>query len=196
MVKKGIQGFLKFVNDLAENLTNEDMTYVLANQQEALELMVDALHNPRSIFKFVGKVCVPATTEKFVVKDNFAVNGNGDVPVSVVEDFFEECFAEIIEEPTAASTLFCRELLKPQNDSENIAALGGKEKAAITLQEFYMALKVADKGKWYLTYIRDKHGSLRCVRAYWGGRGCHVSAYSVDDPIRWYAGNIVVSRNS
>jgi len=37
--------------------------------------------------------------------------------------------------------------------------------------------------------------SLRRVHAYWDGHGWNVNANSVDDPNRWHAGNIVVSRN-
>jgi hypothetical protein len=199
MAEKTLKGFLKFVSDLVENLTDEDISFVLANQQEALGLMVGALRNrTQGIFRVVGKVCVPATTERFVVKENFVVGKKeeGKVPLTFIWDFFQECFSEMVEEPLAASTLICRELLEPQNNNEIVVALGGKEKAAITLQEFYAVLRFGDKGKWYVAYILDASGSLRCVHAHWGSRRWYVHANSVEYPLRWLMGRLVVSRNS
>lgn len=159
------------------------------------------------LIKLVGKVDIPATTEKFIAKDHFVVDTSkkAKVKFSWFGDNFEKWFFGKEEEPMAAKTLQYWELVKNSVDTPIIAELGGEAKAETTLACLcYLLEQQRDgekgvllvNGRANIFYIRDVDGALRAVLAYWSGDGWDVHALSIGDPRSWLAGYQVFSSNS
>ena len=94
-----------------------------------------------------------------------------------------------------------RKLLKSSVDRQILAALGDKDMANITrapvaLSHAFEFLKTADRGVWYIFYIKDVNGIVWAVGARWrsGDGGWRVEADSVEGPSWWDAGVRLLSR--
>ena len=160
---------------------------------------------PEPLLQLLGSVTVPATTEKFVAKDNFTVGDVNGLKISYLGDNFKPWFLEKIEEPVGASELRRHQLLRESIDGLIVAELGGEDKAETTLAEIHALMEKQGKGEagplltnGYVNifYVRDAAGVLRALGVGWDGGGWDVSVDSVGGPGRWYAGRRVFSRNS
>ncbi|MFH1346732.1 MAG: hypothetical protein ABIH10_00590 [Spirochaetota bacterium] len=141
------------------------------------------------LLKFLGKVVVFATTEKFVARDKFVVNTgkNAPVKISYLGDEFREWFLDKIEDLTDETVLHYAELTKPSVDDSIIVELGNT--AETTLSAVYALMESQSNRKdgalltnkyANLFYVRDVNGELRAVGVGWIGSGWGINASSVE----------------
>lgn len=91
------------------------------------------------------------------------------------------------------SKLYSKVLEKSMLDSEILSEFKPTE---LTLGEVFNYLKnIKDNYTSMIFYCRDRDGILRAVFVFWNGVGWFVGADSVGDPLRWFGGNQVFSRN-
>ena len=140
-----------------------------------------------------------SAVDRFVVSEKFKVDVNGELPISYLGDNLWENFLDLVEENVPAMTVRKRKLLKSSPDKRILAALGDNnldkiEKARTYLAHVFEFLKTADRNKWYVFYVADKNGNVWAVFAAWNVGGWDVGAFSVQDPIGWCGGDLVVSR--
>ena len=151
------------------------------------------------LLELTGEPVKMSAIERFVARDKFVVNRQGELPISYLGDNFKGNFLDVVEENVPACTLKQRKLLKASVDTPILNALGDKdlakiEKARSALAQVFDYLKTADRTKWYLFYVADAKGIVWAVHAYWGGHGWRVDADSVTGPDEWGADDRVVSR--
>lgn len=166
------------------------------------ELMVSEVANP--LLEFLGVVTVPATTERFSVRDRIAAirqSGRKIYMGSNLEEWFLNCTVE----PVGETEIRYHKLLMDEVDGPIIAELGGKARAKTTLGEVFALMGqqlngengvLLTNGYANIFYIRDVAGVLRVVGVDWRGVGWDLDAGSVDYPYRWDEGSRVLSRNS
>jgi len=211
-----IAGRMVEFQDRFEKLSNADSQWLIQNTGEAIDLFIAAVVNrakatTQAVVAILGEIIatvpIPATTEKFVAKDNFKVDISEDakVKISYLGDNFKKWFTGKTEEPFPGSTVYGRKLNKDSVDGPIIAELGGQEKSETTLSEVYAIMERQPNGKAgellnngyaNIFYVRDITGTLRAVVVYWDDDGWGVDAVSVEDPHEWYSGDLVFSRNS
>jgi len=148
---------------------------------------------PSDLFEQIGEPVSVPSSDRFVARDKFVVDRNGELPISWLSDNFQTNFLDLVEENVPAVSLKQRKLKKRSLDGPIISALRGKKRARVALAHAFNFLKVADRSRWYIFYILDSKGVLWAVRACWSDDGWYVHAYSVEDPREWLAGNHVVS---
>ncbi len=150
---------------------------------------------------------VVATTNKFIVKDNFVVNTKDSAVVRIfcIGKKFKDWFINKIEDPFTASIICGRDLTKDSIDEPILNELGGQEKAETSLTEIFVMMKnqangsagnLLTNGYSNIFYVRDIDNVLRAVGVFWDGFGWYVCAYSVESSDEWCAGSRVFSRNS
>jgi hypothetical protein len=89
--------------------------------------------------------------------------------------------------------LFSKKLPRSMNDEEILRELKPTE---VSLGEVFNYLKnEKDHSVRCLFYVKDNAGVLRAVYVRWFVGGWDVSAFSVEDPIRWGGGRQMFSRN-
>ena len=182
-------------------------------EPEKLKLALQALIEgrfdgikPLSILETVGTVLVPATTEKFIAKDNFVQNTGkkAKVKISNIGDNFTQWFGGKVEEPVAEYTLRYAKLLKPAVDAPIRAEIGA-EYEETTLGAVYSLMKLQPNGEAGILlangyanifYVRDVEDTLRTVGVSWCDVGWFGFAGSVTRPGGWDGGDRVFSRNS
>ncbi len=147
----------------------------------------------------VGEPVKLSAVERFVARDKFMVNRNGELPISYLGDNFKGNFLDVVEEDVKPMTAKQRKLRKSSVDGPILAALGDKdlnkvEKARVALAHTFEFLKTADKSKWFIFYVADAKGVLWAVGADWGVDGWRVEASPVAYPLEWRDGRRVVSR--
>ncbi|MFH1225743.1 MAG: hypothetical protein V1684_00450 [bacterium] len=191
-------------------LSAGDAQWVIQETKTAIALMVRAIKDRKLVeplLEFVGKVDIPAITEKFITKDHFVEDTSEEarVKISWLGDNFKSWFLEKEEEPIAAKNLQYWKLVKNSVDTPIIAELGGEAKAKTTLSCLsYLLGKqrngekgvLLTNGRANIFYICDITGALRAVNAYWSGDGWNGDAGSVEDPRSWGAGHQVFFSNS
>jgi hypothetical protein len=182
IVKKlgGEQGALRFLADetiVSENPKNGASRTVIAKLLEEVGQPVD----------------LPAI-ERFVAREKFVVDRNGELPISHLGDNFRANFLDVVEENVEAAKLTQRKLLKRSVDKPILSALDGEEKARIALAHVFDYLKTADRNLWFIFYVKDAKGVLWAVYAGWDDGGWYVDADAVSNPDEWRDGRRVVSR--
>jgi len=162
---------------------------------------------PESLLEFVSTVVIPATTKKFIARDNFIVDTSEKAKVKIcfLGDNFEENFLGKTEDAIVEITLRYYKLRKGSVDNPIIAEIGGKEKAETTLTEMFSLMEKQPNGEKgalltngyaNIFYIRDTNGVLWAVHCHWGDGGWVVHDSSTGLPLVWIAGFQVFSRNS
>lgn len=147
----------------------------------------------------VGEPVKLSAVERFVARDKFVVNRNGELPISYLGDNIKGNFLDVVEDNVAPMTVKQRKLRKSSVDGPILAALGDKdlnkvEKARVALAHTFEFLKTADKSKWFIFYVADAKGVVWAVSADWDGGGWGVGANPVTSPHGWLGGYRVVSR--
>lgn len=212
MAEKQIQklmGILVEHQDLFNPLAGDNAQWIIQNPKQGIALMVNAIQGREKeavvkILEPVSTIVIPATIERFVVKDNFLVNTGkkAKVKISYLSDNFKEWFLDKVEEPTGKITLCSSKLLVLSVDSPIISELGGEEKVETKLVHVFHLLSKQPNGEAGLLltngyvnifYIRNKNGTLCAVFAFWDGVGWFLRAYSVVDPDRWDDGGYIFS---
>lgn len=169
-----------------------------------------AVNSRDRILQFDGTVVVSATTAKFVAKEKFVVNTEGDalVKISYLGDNFKAWFLSgdgKTEDSISEQTLRHAKLCEASVDGPIIAELGGRELAETTLSEMFALMEKQGKGEdgcllsngyANIFYIKDQNGVLRAVDVLWLGSGWFVNARSVEFLLGWLVGFRVFSRNS
>lgn len=138
-------------------------------------------------------------SDHFIARDHLKVDtsGKAGLAISYLGENLQKWFMdkkEKVEEPTCQTMLQIHRLLKASVDKPIMKFLGGNEATETTLQEMFRFLASADKGNWYIFYIKDAKGVLRAVSAYWDDDGWDLDARSVERPRAWDAEGRVVSR--
>lgn len=165
---------------------------------------------PEPLLDWLGIVNIPATTERFVARENFVLDTSkkAHVKISYLGDDFKKWFLlgdGKIEDQISEEALRYGKLLKSSIDAPIIAELGGEQKAETTLAEKFALMEkqangengsLLTNGYANIFYIRDINGVLRAVSCYWHDVGWSVYAYSVLYPRGWPAGYQVFSCNS
>ncbi len=146
------------------------------------------------LLELVGEPLRVPVYERFVARDKFVIDRNGEVPISWLGDKFKANFLDLIEDNATAATLKQRKLLKSSVVGPILSALGGVEKATVALANAWEFLKAADRTKWFIFYIKDAKGTVWAVNALWRVGGWSVEAAPVADPLEWLGGSLVVSR--
>lgn len=172
-------------------LRGECVVSVEAKNKDSRTVLADLLEE-------VGDpVNVPAT-KRFVARDKFKVDRNGELPISYLGDNFRKHFLDVLEKNVAATTLKQRKLLKSSVDARILAALGDRDLAKIenartALSQVFNYLKKADRSRWFIFYVADAKGTVWVVRASWDCVGWGVEASSVSYPGEWSGARYVVS---
>jgi hypothetical protein len=146
------------------------------------------------LLELYGEPVKVSAVERFVARDKFVIDRNGELPISWLGDNFKTNFLDVVEDNAKAATLKQRKLLKRSVDGPILSALGGVEKAKIALANVFDFLKTADRTKWFIFYVADAKGTVWAVSAYWDDHGWDVGALPVTDPGGWDGGPLVVSR--
>jgi hypothetical protein len=168
------------------------------------EWVVSEAPKPK-LLEFIDTTVVPASAERFVAGEKFAVNtaDNAEVKIGYLSGNFSLWFLGKTEEPVDGQTLNYAKLRKQSVDGPILSELGGEEKAETTLAEMFSLMKKQGKGEAgvllmngyaNIYYIRDESGVLRAVIVYWYCDGWRVYALSVEHPDVWDAGDQVFSR--
>lgn len=142
----------------------------------------------------VGQPVDLPAIERFVAREKFVVDRNGELPISYLGDNFRNNFLDVIEENVEATALKQRKLLKRSVDGPILSALEGEEKARVALAHVFDYLKTADRKLWFIFYVKDAKGMLWAVRARWDDDGWDVYAIALTSPGGWDGGRRVVSR--
>jgi len=209
-----IAGRMVEFQDRFQRLPNEDAQWFIQNTGEAIDLIIDAVVGrvkkvKKTLRSFVvSTFTVPATTQKFIAKDNFVVDTgrNAKVKIAYLNDNFKDWFMGVTEEAFPGSTIYGRQLENNSVDGPILTELGGQEKAKITLSELYAAMAAQPNGEdggllndgfANIVYVTDITGALRAVSVSWvNNNGWRIVASSVQDRGAWIADNRVFSRNS
>ena len=146
------------------------------------------------LLRSIGQPVPVAATARFVVREKFVVDCNGELPITYVGEGFVEQFFDLVEERVEAVALRKYRLLKASIDDPIIAGLGGAGSARIALAHLFEYLKSADRDAWYFFYVTDARGKLWAVDTYWRDGGWDLEAYTVTYPRGWRGGGHVVSR--
>lgn len=145
-----------------------------------------------------------ATVEHFVANEKFIEGKTTDgVKIAWIGDNFKANFLEKTENGVETTELKIHKLDQDSLDAPIIAELGDADET--TLAHFWELLKKQGSGQKgdlltngyaNIAYIRDENMGLWAfyVHCRAGSGGWGVGAYSVEDPLRWDAGNQVVSR--
>ena len=160
--------------------------------------------------ELVGRISIPATTERFLARDKFVLNygrkAKSGVRISFLGDNFKEWFLDKIEEPVAETTLRYAKLLRSEVDGPIMYELGDARET--TLAQIYALMGrqangeegvLLTNGHANIFYVNDAGGILRAVHVGWdsGVGGWDVIAHSVTLPSRWDGDDLrVFSRNS
>lgn len=199
------------MNQLADALdnagfTSEDVTKL--KQFGNLKAIKDLLYDRADIvmtkiLELLGTVIIPATTEKFVVRDYISkLRKKREVYVG---SNFENWFFNKTVEPISKSELRYHKLRKNSVDDPIIAELGSEAKAETTLAEMFVLVEMQANGESgvlltngyaNIFYVRDINGVLRTVCCYWHVGDWRVHANPVEDPHACNDGGQVFSRNS
>ncbi len=156
------------------------------------------------LLKFLDTIQVSANVGKFVVADHYKKDNADGVAISVIWEDFQSLCGNVIEEPTAATTLRRHSLLRAELDKPIIAELGGESAVATTFFAIWERLKLQKNGangklltdgsaNIFYVYVT---GVLLAVCVLWYDDGWYVDAYSVGSPHGWSAGRQVFSSNS
>jgi len=150
------------------------------------------------LLELTGESVDVQAVERFVARDKFVVNHNGEVPINYLGDNFAQNFLDVVEENVSAGTLKQHTLLNPSFDIPILSALGDQdptniEKARCALAHIFAYLKTADRTKWYLFCAPDAKGIVWMIQAKGEDDSWAILAYPVSGPGRWGAGNIVIS---
>jgi hypothetical protein len=159
------------------------------------------------IGEIISTTTIPATTEKFITKDNFVVNTENDakVKISYLGDNFKTWFGAKTENPFSGSSIIGRQLIKGSVDAPILKELGGNEKAETTLTEIYAMMQKQANGEdgdlltndsANIFYVKDINNTLRAVSVSWFNDGWDVNAFSIEYSYGWVAHNRVFSRDS
>ena len=173
--------------------------------REVIEGNATIVRSP--LLQLVGSITCAPTAFPFSVSEHF-VCGTGpdtEVKVSYLGDKFRAWFLAKTEEPKGETVLRYATLRKSSVDAPIITELGGEEKAETSLCEMFFLMEqqkhgedgiLLTNGYANIFYIKDQTGVLRTVSVYWDDGGWGVDAGSTEDPITWYDGRQVFSRNS
>lgn len=147
----------------------------------------------------IGEPVKLPAIHRFVAREKFVVNREGELPISGLGTNFETSFLGVEEEAIPAATLKQRKLLKRSVDASILAALGDAdvakvEKALVALAHVFTYLKTANRKLWYIFYVADANGSAWAVLALWSDDGWGIEASSVRYPVEWNVEDHVVSR--
>lgn len=146
------------------------------------------------LLELVGEPVEFPAVERFVVRDKFVVDREGELPLSYVGEDFASRFYGIIEEGIGAATLQLYRLVRSSIDGPLLSALGGEGEARIALAHLFAYLKIADRSKWHFFYVTDAEGMLWAVDSYWRDDGWDIESYSATYPRGWRGGGHVVAR--
>lgn len=162
-----------------------------------------------SVLEFVGTVSIPATSEEFVVQQNFTVQDGYCDRISLT-GWFKDWFFSKTEEPIVQKTLCYYDIRKSANDNRIIAELG-EDKAEISLTEIYLLIErqksrengpLLTDGHKNVFYVRDSHGVLRSVLVWWSSYPsehwwwvCGCSLIADDSGVEWVEANRIFSHN-
>lgn len=156
----------------------------------------------KQLLELVKTIKVPAV-KRFVASEKFVVNKNiDDVPIAWLGENFRKHFLNKKEENVSEAELKAQKLLEDSVDSPILKKLGGKKKVKIFLANFWEALKQKTENQetgWVFGYILADENDLDTLWAVIASRssvglGWNVYAFSVEDPLPWNAGFLVVSR--
>lgn len=159
------------------------------------------------IIEPLGTTPVPATTELFVVRENFKVDTSPEakVKISFIGDNFQRWFTGKCEAPCGERSLRYGRLKQRSVDAPIIAELGGEAAVETSLADVWALMagqpngeagKLLNNGWANVFYVKDLDGVVRAVGVFWRGGGWDVGAYEVGSPGPWHGGSRVFSRNS
>jgi len=159
----------------------------------------------KGVLEFVGTVSIPATSEEFVVRQNFMVQDGYCERIHLV-GWFKDWFFSKTEEPIVQRTLCYYDIRKSANDNHIIAELG-EVKAEISLTEICLLIErqksrengaLLTNGYRNIFYVRDSHGVLHTVTVWWFHYEWWVCASSLmvdDGSVEWTEVNRVFFHN-
>ncbi len=150
------------------------------------------------LLQLLGEIAFSGVS-RFSARDSFTE------PKFWLGDDFKLWFGEKVEESVKPSTLCYHKLLRSSLDAPIISALGGEEKAEVSLAEIFHLISLQPKGEEgdlltsgyaNIFYVRGVNNVLRVVRVYWYGGRWYVRAHETSYPHEWYDENRVFSRKT
>lgn len=129
----------------------------------------------------------PHVSMKTLTSQNEFVVGKNDI-TWIAQSFKDNLYG--ISFTLKKTRLEMKKLPRAMNDKEILDTLGP---ASVELGEVLTFLKDAAHELWYLFYVNDAKGNLWAVNANWDDHGWDVGAVAVSDPLRWDAGDRIVS---
>jgi hypothetical protein len=146
------------------------------------------------LLELVGDPVELPSVDRFVVRDKFQVDREGELPLSYVGEDFTGRFYGIVEEGIGAAPLQLYRLVRSSIDGPILSALGGEGETRIALAHLFAYLQIADRSKWHFFYVTDAEGMLWAVDSYWRDNGWDIESYSATYPRGWRGGGHVVAR--
>ena len=115
------------------------------------------------LLKPVGTIYIPATIEKFVVREKFVVNTSSKyAKISYIGYLFSKWFLNKIEEPKPETHLQYADLLRASSGNHILAELG--EKKETTLAEIFDLMIIQPTGEDDVLFTNDYNNNIFCVR--------------------------------
>lgn len=156
-----------------------------------------AIKKANRILKFVGKVTIPAATEKFVAKDKFKLKENGGICSFLGPNFINWFLSGDgkIEHLVGEYVLCYAKLFKTSPDIWIVNELDGEEKTETTLFEIFSLMdkqKDGEKGvlltnsRTNIFYVRDFRGVFRSVGVCWSDGGWYIDGNLVCHDSQWF----------
>ncbi len=125
----------------------------------------------------------------FVVSHHYCVNTDSLVPITGLDDEFENCFGNVVEQNISSGDLIQERLIQ----SEVGEAVFQPERT-IALAHMFEYLQLAERNKSHNCLVYDPRGNLRRLVTYWNYRGWLIKNRKTNDPFHpWYTGDHLVS---
>jgi hypothetical protein len=136
---------------------------------------------------------------RFVAREKWIVNSDGEVPISHLGPTIINNFLDLIEENVPPTRVRQRKLRKKAENADILAAFGEKdldniEKTCIAFAHVYEFLKTADRTSWFIFYVFDVWGTCCELVFEWNNGGWDARAFAVTNRGAWKAGGLVISR--
>ena len=170
------------------------------------ELVIQRSEKPQLLKPTGDPFVLPAQSGAFNVGEQFAEGKHADgVEIFATDSTFREKFGGKVESGVPEVRITPYELTDESRDPAIITALGGKDRAEISLRHLRELMRRTQNGEVTVIqpganvfYARDAEQVLWAFDVFWRDvlRGWHVLAHSVEDPGPWPRGDRVFSCDS
>lgn len=177
--------------DVARQILRDERVVRTVPRNPAVGTIVGGmLEEPDTLMEF-------SSVPRFVVRDNFVENRDGEVPIAYICGNSED-FLDIVEEGVPAAVMKRRRVLKRATDTNIVAILGDKDLAKIEKARSYAAhvyaflRDCASVFECYTSFVLGASGNPLSLHI-WYDDGWHIEVLPVPYPRELEIGDYAVS---